>query len=146
MSKSKGVVLGAGHVNNIGPGGEGGREGYGASGGPPGYKGTANPNFAEPGIRTGPEGRGTAANHVQGNPDEASTVRLQHPYGLVISENGQDHNNARANGDGTILDHMSKDYENPSPAPTVDSPVPGVAPMFDTGSIIDENRAHLGKG
>lgn len=44
------------------------------------------------------------------------------------------------------LDHLSKDYENPLAAPTVDSPVPGAAPMFDTGSIIDENRAHLGKG
>ncbi len=144
--KSKGTI--GTPVNYIGPRGSmaGQKEGYGA-GNPADYSGkSVNPNFAEPGIKTGPQGAGTPANYQRGNPDEARAVRLQHPYGLVISENGQDHNSARSNGDGVILDHMAKDYENPLPAPQIDSPVPREAPVFDTSQISTENRAHLGVG
>lgn len=150
MSKSKGVVLGAQHVNRVGPGGAiiGNREGYGSPVGPAGYNGkTVGPDFNEPGIRTGPQGNGTPANHVRGNPDESRRVASQHRYGVSPGAGGVDMNDPAANGSGVVLDGGTRQNGMmANPAPPVDSPVSKAAPYFDTRTIAQENKAHLGQG
>ena len=42
-------------------------------------------------------------------------------------------------------DKVSRGY-SPQAAPTLDSPVPRHAPVFDTGFVEEENIEHLGKG
>jgi hypothetical protein len=148
MSKVKGVVLGEGHVNHVGPAGAliGNREGF-TPGTPQGTKSTVLDQFRGSGINTAPNPVGTPLQDVDGNPDETRRVAEgTGRYGVVLSENGQDHNNFASNGDGVILDKMSKDYADAAHKPTLDSPVPREAPLFETDNIIEENRAHLGKG
>lgn len=66
--------------------------------------------------------------------------------GHVISEHGQNMNDPSSNGNGVILDHMSREAGyTPKGDRTMDSPVPERAPDFDTRTIAEENRAHAGR-
>jgi hypothetical protein len=102
-----------------------------------GYRDTEFPN------------RGTEYQSDAGNPGDASrTAEGTGRYGMVLSENGQDHNNPASNGRGVILDRAD-DYNTgygPQDKPTMDSPVPRDAPVFDAGFIRTEDRAHMGRG
>jgi len=147
--KTRPTVVRGTPTNHVGPAGAliGGREGY-SPGKPAGLEGTQPSGFTaeQSGYRPNPRG-GTAYNSDLGNPDEASRVAEgTGRYGKVISEGGQDHKNFASNGDGVVLDKMSKDSADPAHQPTLDSPVPRHAPIFETDNIIAENIAHLGKG
>jgi hypothetical protein len=90
---------------------------------------------------------GTPAHHTLGNPDEASRVRFQGPYGVSPGGGGNDYNNPAANGNGVVLDGMGRgEGYTPPNAATMDSPVGKGAPVFDTHNIRAENIAHLGQG
>jgi hypothetical protein len=115
MAKSKGVVLGAGHVNHVGPAGAiiGNREGY-SPGTPQNTDSTVLPQYREGGINTAPNPRGTPLQSQLGNPNEFSRVAEgTGRYGKVISENGQDHNDPASNGSGVIFDG-TEHYERAS--------------------------------
>jgi hypothetical protein len=149
MAKTKGVVLGADHVNHVGPAGAfvGNREGF-TPGTPQGTKSTVLPQFRGGGINTQPNEVGTPLQDVDGNPDEFSrTAEGTGRYGIVLGENGQDMNNPAANGSGVTFDgaKASNGYTT-RPAPTLDSPVPTNAPRFNPGFVPTEDRAHLGSG
>ena len=145
---SKTVVHGT-PVNHVGPAGAfiGGREGY-SPGKPQGMDQTVHENYRSDnrGYQPNPAG-GTPYNSQVGNPDEARRVAQgTGRYGVVLSENGQDHNDPKANGSGTILDGADR-YANgymPKAAPTLDSPVPRNAPVFDGSFIPREDAAHEG--
>jgi hypothetical protein len=47
-------------------------------------------------------------------------------------------------GSGVLLDSVSSDYEDPTIQPSMDSPVPGNAPMYQTSDITSVNQARLG--
>jgi hypothetical protein len=151
MGKSKGVVLGEGFVNRVGPAGAfiGAREGYAAKMPvkPMGYNGTVNSQFEgdQSGNRQTGLNTGTPFNSEQGNPDEASRVRFQGRYGVIDVNGGQDMNSPSSNGNGVVLDGMNREkgYQ-PRDTKQLDSPVPSGAPFFDTRTIAEENRAHLG--
>jgi len=136
-------------INHVGPSGAfvGNREGYGAASSPPGYDGqTTKDQFRGTGMSTA-QGPGTPYNSQPGNPDETLRTASSGRYGIVRSENGQDHNNSSSNGTGVLLDGTS-DVDNgylAAPAQTLDSPVPARAPRFDPKDILTENLAHLGK-
>jgi hypothetical protein len=139
----KGSVHHGTPVNHIRSGGAGV-----APGRPEGMQQTVKPQFASDnrGYQDNPRG-GTPYNSDAGNPGDARrTAEGTGLYGVVLSENGQDHNNFRSNGDGTVFDKMRGDYHDPVAAPHLDSPVPSGAARFDTSDIAVENRAHLGKG
>ena len=138
-------------VNNIGPSGAliGAREGYAAVPAvkPKGYSGTVNKQFQgsqkgndEEGISTG-----TPYQSELGNPNETSNTRQDYRYGVSTVAGGQDLNNPSSNGNGVILDGMNraKGYQPPD-LKIPDSPVPENSPWFDTRTIREENRAHLG--
>ena len=67
-------------------------------------------------------------------------------YGVVLGENGQDMNSSSSNGNGVILGNISRatDYL-PVGEHTLDSPVPGGAPMFEHGAQRRVNRERLGR-
>jgi hypothetical protein len=113
---------------------------------PSGMKGTVEENTAEPGIRTGPPGRGTPYRSQAGNSDEFMRTVSRDRYGMVMDPVLGNPNDPRTNGDGVILDHMATDYEDPRHMPTMDSPVPVEAPIFETSTVAQENAAHLGRG
>jgi|HubBroStandDraft_4_1064222.scaffolds.fasta_scaffold01490_14 hypothetical protein len=156
MSKTKGIVLGADHVNHVGPAGAfiGNPEGYSPgepnrSGGGSTRGSTVTEQYRGGGINTKPNERGTPFNSQLGNPNEASrTAPDSGRYGKVISENGQDHNDPRANGSGVVLDGANSYARGfqPPPAATVDSPVPTRAPRFDPNFVSAEDREHVGSG
>jgi hypothetical protein len=131
----------------------GAREGYASvpPATPKGMSGTVNKQFEgdqkgnrqveqETGVKYG-----TSYNSNLGNPDEAVRVRADHRYGVIPVNGGQDMNASSSNGNGVILDHMSRDkgYQ-PKDAHTMDSPVHDDAPFFDTRTIKQENAAHMG--
>jgi hypothetical protein len=141
-------------VNVIKSGGSG--RAAGKPGGYAGAAGTVRDTFEgdQKGPRqvaaqmSGKQDLGTPYQSVAGNPGDAS--RIAHGtgfYGVDAVEGGQNMNDASSNGNGTILDHMSREtqYQPRSPA-MIDSPVPGNAPFFDSRTINDENRAHAGRG
>lgn len=105
---------------------------------------TVAEQFRGGGINTQANTRGTPANYAHGNPDETRRVVSSDRYGKVESGSQGNANDPKNNGDGVVLDRMGKDYASPGAAPSLDSPVPGNAPVFDTASILAENRAHLG--
>jgi hypothetical protein len=114
---------------------------------PAGNRGTVDKMNSEPGIRTGPQPRGTPYQSQAGNSDEFSRVASQGKYGHVVdTATGENMNDPRSNGDGVILDDMATDYNDPRHAPTIDSPVSPEAPIFETRTIAEENAAHLGRG
>jgi hypothetical protein len=145
MSKSKGVI--GTPVNHVGPSGAliGNREGF-TPGTPQGTKSTVLPQYRGGGINTQPNEVGTPLQDVDGNPDEFSrTAEGTGRYGKVISENGQDHADPASNGRGVMLDvGPLAGGSVPPVASTLDGPAGG--PKFEPGSIISEDRAHLGRG
>ena len=152
MSKSKGIV--GTPINHIGPSGAsvGNKEGF-TPGVPAGYSGkTVADQYRGDGvgIDTRPlPGSGTPYQDRDGNVDEFSrTAEGTGRYGIVLGENGQDMNNPASNGSGTIFDGATRaNGFIPKPdKPTLDSPVPRTAPMFEPGFIPAEDRAHLGSG
>lgn len=55
-------------------------------------------------------------------------------------------NDPKTNGRGVVFDGANS-YErgySPHSEPTMDSPVPGHAPVFDTRTVREEDRAHVG--
>lgn len=152
MGKLASKVVHGTPINHVGPAGAfiGGREGY-SPGKPAGNeRSTVNEAYASDnrGYAPNPNG-GTPYNSELGNPDEACRVAQgTGRYGVVLSENGQDHNDPKANGKGTILDGANR-YANgymPKAAPMLDSPVPRNAPVFDGSFIPAEDAAHEGSG
>jgi hypothetical protein len=139
----KGSVHRGTPINVIRAGGAGIKPGK-----PPGMSGTSKEGFSseKSGYRDAHvSGHGTVYNSDAGNPRDARRGGTDR-YGLVASAGGQDYNDPRANGDGVVLDRMSGDYNDPTPAPHLDSSVPREAARFDTDAIAVENKAHLGKG
>jgi len=138
------------HVNSRGAF-IGNKEGFGSV--PPrlpkGYSGTVNQQYEgdQKGNQQVGIAGGTPARSELGNPDEASRVRFQGRYGVSPGGGGNDYNNPAANGNGVVLDGMSREegYTPPNAA-TLDSPVRAGSPVFDTRTIRDENVAHLGQG
>lgn len=153
MSKTKGVVLGQGYVNHVGPKGAfiGNTEGN-TPGVPQGYSGKTVPDQYR-GDGVGIDTRrlpntGTPYQDSDGNPDEARRVAFQGPYGVSPGAGGVDMNDPAANGSGVVFDRTTSAQNGnmPKAAPQADSPVPKDAPYFDTRTIAQENRAHLGQG
>jgi hypothetical protein len=147
MSKIKGSVLGANHVNYVGPKGAfiGSAEGR-TPGVPAGYEGTVGNQYGRDVIDTSLRG-GTPLNDRDGNVDEARRVVSQHRYGMSPVAGGIDLNDPAANGSGVVFDgaKASNGYM-PNPGPTVDSPVPQNARYFDNRTVAQENKARLGQG
>lgn len=129
---------------HIGPGGQGGNEGFRQGGG--NADRTVQPQYQGSGLNTQANARGTPARYEHGNVDEFKRVVSSDKYGMVESNQQGNANNPNNNGDGVILDKMSMDYASPANEPAEDSPVPGNAPIFDTGEIISVNQARLGSG
>src|ERR1700687_603226 len=106
-------------INHVGPSAAlvGGKEGYGASGSPPGYDGqTTKDQYRGTGFDT-TQGPGTPYNTQQGNPDEAMRTASSGRYGVSPGAGGVDMNDPKANGDGVVFDHTSGDYRSPKAAP-----------------------------
>lgn len=139
-------------VRFIGPAGSGviggGHEGFRQGSHLPGMSGTVNRQFegdqsSQPNARSG-----TPYQDREGNPDEFKRVASHGPKGgVVISENGLNHNDPASTGAGVILASQGPGHmNNPAGAPAMDSPVPAHAPQFQTEAMVAENRAHLGTG
>lgn len=96
------------------------------------------------GYQPNPRG-GTPYHSDDGNSDEYKR-QVAHGTNLESSDHGNQ-NDPRSNGAGVMLDANGMDRGfSPRPERTMDSPVPGHAPEFDTGFIQEENRKHLGSG
>jgi hypothetical protein len=153
MAKTKGIVLGADHVNHVGPSGAfvGNKEGFTPST-PAGYSGkTVADQYRGDGvgIDTRPlPGSGTPYQDSDGNPNEFKrTAEGTGRYGIVLGENGQNMNDPASNGSGTIFDGAKRENGYMTrPAPTFDSPVPQKAPRLDPSFIPTEVRGRLGGG
>ena len=118
------------------------REGMGAQS-PAGFSGTVNQQFE--GDKLGAR-NGTPYHSHDGNGPEFKRERSHGKYGEVRDQNG-DQNNPRDNGDGVILDKISRDGDYlPMQEGTMDSPVPHGAPTLAKGEVHRENIAHLGQG
>lgn len=151
MGKLSNSVVRGTPINHVGPAGAfiGGREGY-SPGKPDGMAGTVKEQFSadQRGYQTDPRS-GTPYNSDLGNPDESRRVADgSGRYGVVLSENGHDHNNPASSGSGVILDgadSYGRGFQPPA-RETMDSPVPRHAPVFDPGFIPTEDKAHLGSG
>lgn len=92
------------------------------------------------------QGPGTPYRSERGNSDEFSRT-VEQSTNAESSDHGNQ-NDPASNGDGVVLDGANR-YGNgfsPRAAPTLDSPVPGHAPVFDTGFVETEDKAHLGSG
>jgi hypothetical protein len=117
-----------------------------APGRPQGSDSTVMPQYRGSGINTQENLRGTPYQSDAGNPGDARRVEHHDRYGRVIDPAAGDQADPAANGRGVILD-KADDYAKgfqPPAAPTLDSPVPREAPIFDTTDIQREDRAHLG--
>lgn len=122
------------------------REGI-APGTPKGMDGQTTPQqYRGTGMSTAQSARGTPYQSQAGNGPEARRVVSADRYGKVVSGSAGNLNDPKSNGDGVVLDSVSSDYEDPTIRPSLDSPVPGSAPMFQTSEILSVNQARLGKG
>ncbi len=124
------------------------REGM-MAGKPSGMSGTVNKQFEgdQKGNRQEGVARGTPYESRDGNSDEFMRTRSQGKYGMVMDAAAGDQADPRDNGNGVILDGMSREAGyTPMSERTMDSPVMEGAPTFDTRTIRDENIAHLGQG
>jgi len=151
--KSKGIVLGEGHVNTVRSGGAGIKPqrpaGYetGAQTVRDQFEGSQKGNDQARAEMSGNTGIGTVYNSDAGNPGDASRTRSDHRYGVTDVNGGQDMNNPSSNGNGVILDGMNRDKGYaPTPTRMMDSPVRDDAPFFDTSTIHDENLGRMGRG
>jgi hypothetical protein len=149
--KSKGIVLGEGHVNHIRSGGSGINPGKphgfqtGAETVPDRFEGDQTGNRQVEKANGWPANKlGSTYNSDAGNPGDARRERPTE----VISESGQRHNDPRSNGNGVMFDGVkqSRDYM-PTAADVLDSPVPKGAqqPEDDASIKLNEIRNGVGK-
>lgn len=116
---------------------------------PAGMKGTVHEQYDS--DRRGYESdkrSGTPYHSQDGNGAETRRVESHGKYGRVIDKAAGDQADPSANGSGVVLDGAER-YENghmPHAHPTMDSPVPRHAPVFDAGFIAREDAAHAGRG
>lgn len=91
---------------------------------------------------------GTEYQSEVGNSDEFIREASHGPKGgVVLSENGINMNEPRSNGNGVILDGITRESAySARAAGAMDSPVPKGAPSFAGADMVAENRAHLGRG
>jgi hypothetical protein len=129
---------------HIGPSGS--NSGYREGGG--NATNTVAEQYRGSGINTRENTRGTPAQYEHGNPGDASRVASHGKYGMVESNEQRNANDPANNGDGVILDGADSYARGfaPTDRPTMDSPVPRDAPVFDEGFIRKEDVAHLGRG
>lgn len=120
----------------------GGSEG-GNAGKPAGYTGTQGPLYGRDIIDTRGQG-GTPYQSNNGNPANARRVVSADLYGKVMSNSQGNANDPANNGGGVVLDSVTTDYEDPTIQPSMDSPVPGNAPLYQTADITSVNQARLG--
>ena len=116
---------------------------------PKGMSGTVNKQFEgdQKGNRQVGVAQGTPYQSQDGNSDEFMRTRSNGKYGVVMDPAAGNLADPAANGNGTILDGMSREMGyTPMPAATMDSPVMTGAPHFDTRMIRAENLAHMGQG
>lgn len=121
----------------------GNAEGQG-SGNPKGSDGqTTLQPYRGTGMSTA-QSAGTPYRSQTGNGPESRRVVSADTYGKVMSNHQGNANDPANTGSGVLLDSVASDYEDPTVSPAMDSPVPGSAPMFDTGQIVSVNEARLG--
>jgi hypothetical protein len=120
-----------------------------APGRPSGMKNTVHPQYEADhrGYQTDPRS-GTPYNSQAGNSDEFSRTVSSDKYGHVIDDAAGNMSDPASNGAGVVLDGADSPDNGNSPRsePTMDSPVPGHAPVFNPADMVAENRAHLGSG
>jgi hypothetical protein len=107
---------------------------------------TVHEQFREQGINTERRVQATPYSSENGNPADARREVLR-STNAESSDHGNQ-NDPRSNGHGVVLDGANS-YERgyqPPHAPALDSPVPRDAPWFETTTIREEDRAHLGHG
>ena len=149
--KSKGVVLGEGHVNTIRSGGAGISPGKpagfqtGAETVPDRFEGDQTGNRQVEKANGWPANSlGSTYNSERGNPGDARRARPTE----VISESGQRHNDPRSNGDGVLFDGVRRERDYiATPSNVLDSPVPKGAqqPEDDASIKLNEIRNGVGK-
>lgn len=120
----------------------GGNEG-GSAGKPQGYDGTVGNQYGRDVINTRTQG-GTPYQSQNGNPATARRVVSADLYGKVMSGAQGNANDPTNTGSGVLLDSLASDYEDPTIQPSMDSPVPGNAPLYQTSDIVSVNQARLG--
>lgn len=140
-------------INHYGPGGGGANrnEGYNPVEKPKGFSGTVNKQFEgdQKGNRQEGIASGTPYESKHGNPDEFHRVRSHGPKGgVVLSENGMNMNDPRANGNGVIFDGVSQatGYRPGVQPQTMDSPVPegGQRPIQNAPKVLNDLRSGEG--
>lgn len=128
------------HVT-VGARGEGERAGK-----PSGMEGTVHEQYSSDKRGYQSDSRsGTPYHSEDGNPPNSRREVIR-STNAESSDHGNQ-NDPHSNGPGVMLD--VGDYGTgyaPRDEPTMDSPVPRHAPVFGTGFIETEDRAHMGKG
>lgn len=111
------------------------------------YSKTVLPQYQGSGINTAENTQGTPYHSEQGNSAEFKRVVSADDYGKVMSGSAGNQADPKSNGSGIVLDgaHYANGF-SPNAHPTMDSPVPTSAPMFEPGFISQEDAAHLGSG
>lgn len=138
---SRTVVRGTPYTS-IKPGNAEGR----APGTPKGSDGeTSMSQYRGTGMST-TQGRGTPYRSEAGNGPESKRVVSADRYGHVMSNQQGNANDPANTGKGVVLDSAAGASFGPAAAPSLDSPVPTAAPVFEPGWMEAENRAHLGRG
>jgi hypothetical protein len=117
---------------------------------PKGMVGTVHKQYDSDrrGYQSDPNG-GTPYHSQAGNPPEARQLVTRDARGRVLDPNmGEVPNDPSSNGTGVVFDGTDNmgDGNSPRIEPTMDSPVPREAPVFDPGFMVQENRQHLGHG
>ena len=151
--KSRPTVVQGTPVNHYGPkgGGAGRNEGFNANQVPQGFNGTVNKQFEgdQSGNRQEGIATGTPYQSRTGSPDETSRTRMDHRYGKVISEGGQDMNSPSSNGNGVLFDGVSPAHgmRAGNQPQTMDSPVPmgGQRPIQDAPKVLNDLRSGTGE-
>lgn len=115
----------------------------GNAGKPAGYTGTVGPLYGRDIIDTRKQG-GTPYQSTNGNPATTRRVVSADTYGRVMSGSAGQMNDPLSNGNGVVLDSVSSDYEDPTISPSMDSPVPGNAPMFQTSNLLTITQMRMG--
>jgi hypothetical protein len=121
-------------------------QGFTSGGKPANYSGTVpNAYQGDQSQKINPKS-GTPYNSSSVNDDKAAKSTTG-KYGHVIDEVAGDQGSHLSNGNGVILDGLSRESDyTPRAAGTMDSPVPNGAASFPAGAMRTENIAHLGKG